>query len=244
MVVLREWPESARDPFFLVFFANMNPTVKRKQHLEGKLFKLNLFCFLMHLRFCKKTSSICNGIRAAVWRLADCSWHMHRPNQTETLNEWSDMYDWLWCKSFSVQNIHMRIPYYFSDLMVELDSQGFEYAKYIYSNPINIWLAKNRPFAISSHPLWKEISRTNPVSNCNSNQSLLSCSLRNLTDFKIDSKVENVMNVAVLYSETFKLYSKTICPQLGANCIHSNFNGSDFFNNHILNAKSEDWGIF
>ena len=65
-----------------------------------------------------------------------------------------------------------------------------------------------------------------------------------LTDFKIDSKVESVMRVAVLYSETFKLYSKTICPQLGASCIHSNFNGSNFFNKFILNAKGENCGIF
>ena len=65
-----------------------------------------------------------------------------------------------------------------------------------------------------------------------------------LTGFKIDSKVENVMNVAVLYSETFKQYRKTICPQLTASCIQSNFNGSNFFNNYILNAKSENHGIF
>ena len=74
--------------------------------------------------------------------------------------------------------------------------------------------------------LWGEISARNPDPN--------------LTDFKIDSKVENVMNVAVLYSETFKQYSKAICPQLKASCIHSSFNGSNFFNNYILNAKGEN----
>lgn len=76
--------------------------------------------------------------------------------------------------------------------------------------------------------VWGEISARKPAPS------------PDLTDFKIDSKVESVMNSAVLYSETFKQYSKTICPQLGANCIHSNFNGSNFFNNYILNAKSED----
>ena len=65
----------------------------------------------------------------------------------------------------------------------------------------------------------------------------------NLTHFKIDSKVENVMNVAVLYRETFKQYSKAICPQLTASCIHSSFNGKNFFNNYILNAKGENCGI-
>ena len=79
--------------------------------------------------------------------------------------------------------------------------------------------------------LWGEISARNPADS-------------NLTDFKIDSKVENVMNVAALYSETFKLYSKTICPQpLRASCIHSRFNGSNFFNKFILNAKGENCGI-
>ena len=77
--------------------------------------------------------------------------------------------------------------------------------------------------------LWNEISARNPEPN--------------LTHFKIDSKVENVMNVAVLYSETFKQYSKAICPQLKASCIHSSFNGSNFFNNYILNAKGENCGI-
>ena len=67
----------------------------------------------------------------------------------------------------------------------------------------------------------------------------------NLTGFKIDSKVENVMNVAVLYSETFKNYSKTICPrngkaQLNASCVHERFNGTNFFNKFILNARGEN----
>ena len=78
--------------------------------------------------------------------------------------------------------------------------------------------------------VWGEISARKPAPD--------------LRDFKIDSKVENVMNVAVLYSETFKLYSKTICPELGASCIHSNFNGSNFFNKFILNAQGENFGIF
>ena len=76
--------------------------------------------------------------------------------------------------------------------------------------------------------VWGEISARKPAPNSN------------LTDFKIDSKVENVMNVAVLYSETFKQYRKTICPQLDAICIHSKFNGPNFFNNFILNAKGEN----
>ena len=80
--------------------------------------------------------------------------------------------------------------------------------------------------------VWDEISARHPAP------------APDLTNFKIDSKVENVMNVAVLYSETFKQYSKTICPQLTASCIQSNFNGSNFFNNYILNAKSENHGIF
>ena len=65
-----------------------------------------------------------------------------------------------------------------------------------------------------------------------------------LTGFKIDSKVENVMNVAVLYSETFKNYRRTICPQLNSSCLHSRFNGINFFNKFILHAKGENYWSF
>ena len=82
--------------------------------------------------------------------------------------------------------------------------------------------------------VWGEISARKPAPS------------PDLTDFKIDSKVESVMNSAVLYSETFKLYSKTICPTVrpSASCIHSNFNGSNFFNKFILNAQGENCGVF
>ena len=91
--------------------------------------------------------------------------------------------------------------------------------------------------------VWREVSRTNPGSNCKPQQTLLQCSLRNLDHFKIDSKVENVMNVAVLFSETFKIYKRAICGNgnsRNSNCIHDNFNGEKYFNEYILNAKSED----
>ena len=90
--------------------------------------------------------------------------------------------------------------------------------------------------------LWREILLRNPDPN-----------LFNISNFKIDSKVENVMNVAVLYSETFKNYSKKICPRKGnaglyASCIHERFNGTNFFNNFILNARGRNdeisWEIF
>ena len=85
--------------------------------------------------------------------------------------------------------------------------------------------------------IWGDISRKNPVSNCKPNQSLHNCSLKNLEEFKIDSKVENVMNVAVLFSETFRNYRKTICRQSNdINCIHKKFDGQEYFNKHILNA--------
>ena len=88
--------------------------------------------------------------------------------------------------------------------------------------------------------VWKDISRTNPISLCKLNQSLRECSLQNLAYFKIDSKVENVMNVAVLFYETFKKYIQTICrDQPDSACIHENFDGEKYFNDHILNAKSE-----
>ena len=89
--------------------------------------------------------------------------------------------------------------------------------------------------------VWREVSRTNPSSKCKPQQTLLQCSLRNLDHFKIDSKVENVMNVAVLFSETFKVYNRAICGNIrNSNCIHNNFDGEKYFNEYILNAKSED----
>ena len=88
--------------------------------------------------------------------------------------------------------------------------------------------------------IWQEGAVTNPASSCKRNQSLLECSLRDLTHFKIDSKVENVMNVAVLFSDTFRNYRRAICPRNSDHaCIHDNFDGEDYFNNHILNARSE-----
>ena len=80
--------------------------------------------------------------------------------------------------------------------------------------------------------VWGEISARKPAPT------------PDLKDFKIDSKVENVMNVAVLYSETFKKYRRTICPQLNSSCLHSRFNGINFFNKFILHAKGENYWSF
>jgi len=84
-------------------------------------------------------------------------------------------------------------------------------------NPENPWFEE----------FWKEIS------NCT---ILKDCIKKNLADFKIDSKVENVMNTAVLYSKTFKNYKKDKCPN-DPNCIFNVFNGQEYFNNYILNTK-------
>eukprot|EP00092_Neocalanus_flemingeri_P024712 GFUD01026801.1.p1 GENE.GFUD01026801.1~~GFUD01026801.1.p1 ORF type:complete len:923 (-),score=169.35 GFUD01026801.1:112-2880(-) len=83
------------------------------------------------------------------------------------------------------------------------------------------------------NPWLKEFWRA--VSNCSEISE--NCGMRNLTNFKIDSKVENVMNTAVLYAKTFGKYMKDKCSNKGNACIYESFDGREYFDNFILNTK-------
>lgn len=85
----------------------------------------------------------------------------------------------------------------------------------------------------TQNPWFEEFWRA--VSNC---PKLQNCGKRDLADFKIDSKVENVMNTAVLYAKTFGKYKREKCPdKANKTCIHKIFDGQDYFDNYILNTK-------
>jgi len=65
--------------------------------------------------------------------------------------------------------------------------------------------------------------------------------MQDLTDFKIDSKVENVMNTVVLYEKSFKKYMQDKCDKSNpAPCIFDKYDGQDYFNNYILNFKGSN----
>ena len=60
-----------------------------------------------------------------------------------------------------------------------------------------------------------------------------------LTNFKIDSKVENVMNTAVLFAQSFRRYKDSICNPDNSDCIYNQFDGKQYFEQFILKSTAK-----
>ena len=60
-----------------------------------------------------------------------------------------------------------------------------------------------------------------------------------LTNFKIDSKVENVMNTAVLFAQSFRKYKDRICNSDDSDCVYHKFDGKQYFEQFILNSTAK-----
>ena len=60
-----------------------------------------------------------------------------------------------------------------------------------------------------------------------------------LTNFKIDSKVENVMNTAALFAQSFKKYKDSICNRNDSDCIYHKFDGKQYFEQFILKSTAK-----
>ncbi|XP_023319841.1 metabotropic glutamate receptor 1 [Eurytemora carolleeae] len=89
-------------------------------------------------------------------------------------------------------------------------------------NNSNPWLRK----------IWKS------VSCCSTSANLADCDLAQVDEqFAIDTKIENVMNAAVLFSEAIESFFSSC--ELDKDCLYRSYQGDLFFKNYIMRVNSE-----